>query len=180
MRKTFFRRNTAVFQGKLARCTAKRPAVRVRWELEEYTLKNAPDPTVRGVIDAVPPCFSRNTGPRGPLTRSAVHTYFFRRGSSGARDLCACARLAPSAGSLTDAAADHSPSLPFPWTLYGFPAHLSSVFAFFSQDGAQIHLMAVLPQTLEVIEFSCLARKHMHNQTAEIHQHPRAAAVPFA
>ena len=39
MRKTFFRRNTDVFQGKMTRRTAKRPAVRVRWELEEYTLK---------------------------------------------------------------------------------------------------------------------------------------------
>ena len=38
MRKTFFRRNTDVFQGKMTRRTAKRPAVRVRWELEEYTL----------------------------------------------------------------------------------------------------------------------------------------------
>ncbi len=33
-----FRRNTDVFQGKMTRRTAKRPAVRVRWELEEYTL----------------------------------------------------------------------------------------------------------------------------------------------
>ena len=38
LRKTFFRRNTDVFQGKMTRRTAKRPAVRVRWELEEYTL----------------------------------------------------------------------------------------------------------------------------------------------
>ena len=38
MSKTFFRRNTDVFQGKMTRRTAKRPAVRVRWELEEYTL----------------------------------------------------------------------------------------------------------------------------------------------
>ena len=36
--KTFFRRNTDVFQGKMARRSVKRPAVRVRWELEEYTL----------------------------------------------------------------------------------------------------------------------------------------------
>ena len=38
LRKTFFCRNTDVFQGKMTRRTAKRPAVRVRWELEEYTL----------------------------------------------------------------------------------------------------------------------------------------------
>ena len=38
LRKTFFRRNPDVFQGKMTRRTAKRPAVRVRWELEEYTL----------------------------------------------------------------------------------------------------------------------------------------------
>ena len=37
--KTFFRRNTDVFQGKMAQRSVKRPAVRVRWELEEYTLK---------------------------------------------------------------------------------------------------------------------------------------------
>ena len=37
MSKTFFRRNTDVFQGKMTRRSAKRPAVRVRWELEEYT-----------------------------------------------------------------------------------------------------------------------------------------------
>jgi hypothetical protein len=36
--KTFFRRNTDVFQGKMAQRSVKRPAVRVRWELEEYTL----------------------------------------------------------------------------------------------------------------------------------------------
>ena len=36
--KTFFRRNTDVFQGKMTQRSAKRPAVRVRWELEEYTL----------------------------------------------------------------------------------------------------------------------------------------------
>ena len=35
MRKTFFRRNTDVFQGKMARHTAKRPAVRVRWEFSD-------------------------------------------------------------------------------------------------------------------------------------------------
>ena len=34
MRKTFFRRNTDVFQGKMTRRTAKRPAVRVRWEFQ--------------------------------------------------------------------------------------------------------------------------------------------------
>ena len=27
-----------VFQGKMTQCSVKRPAVRVRWELEEYTL----------------------------------------------------------------------------------------------------------------------------------------------
>ena len=37
--KTFFRGNTDVFQGKMAQRSVKRPAVRVRWELEEYTLK---------------------------------------------------------------------------------------------------------------------------------------------
>ena len=43
MSKTFFRRNTDVFQEKMTQRSAKRPAVRVRWELEEYTLrKNAP------------------------------------------------------------------------------------------------------------------------------------------
>ena len=36
--KTFFRRNTDVFQGKMVQRSVKRPAVRVRWELEEYTL----------------------------------------------------------------------------------------------------------------------------------------------
>ena len=35
MRKTFFRRNTDVFQGKMTRRTAKRPAVRVRWEFSD-------------------------------------------------------------------------------------------------------------------------------------------------
>ena len=43
--KTFFRRNTDVFQGKMTRRTAKRPAVRVRWELEEQHL---PSGTRRG------------------------------------------------------------------------------------------------------------------------------------
>ena len=38
MSKTFFRRNTDVFQGKMVQRSVKRPAVRVRWELEEYTL----------------------------------------------------------------------------------------------------------------------------------------------
>ena len=38
--KTFFRRNTDVFQGKMAQCSVKRAAVRVRWELEEYTLSH--------------------------------------------------------------------------------------------------------------------------------------------
>ena len=38
--KTFFCRNTDVFQGKMARLSVKRPAVRVRWGLEEYTLRN--------------------------------------------------------------------------------------------------------------------------------------------
>ncbi len=33
-----FRRNTDVFQGKMAQRSVKRPAVRVRWELEEYTI----------------------------------------------------------------------------------------------------------------------------------------------
>jgi hypothetical protein len=36
--KTFFRRNTDVFQGKMVQRSVKRPAVRVRWELEECTL----------------------------------------------------------------------------------------------------------------------------------------------
>jgi len=36
--KTFFRRNTDVFQGKMSQRSVKRPAVWVRWELEEYTL----------------------------------------------------------------------------------------------------------------------------------------------
>ena len=35
MRKTFFRRNTDVFQGKMTQRTAKRPAVRVRWEFSD-------------------------------------------------------------------------------------------------------------------------------------------------
>ena len=35
MRKTFFCRNTDVFQGKMTRRTAKRPAVRVRWEFSD-------------------------------------------------------------------------------------------------------------------------------------------------
>ena len=35
LRKTFFRRNTDVFQGKMTRRTAKRPAVRVRWEFSD-------------------------------------------------------------------------------------------------------------------------------------------------
>ena len=35
MRKTFFRRNTDVFQEKMTRRTAKRPAVRVRWEFSD-------------------------------------------------------------------------------------------------------------------------------------------------
>ena len=38
LRKALFRRNTAVFQGKMAQRSVKRPAVRVRWALEEYTL----------------------------------------------------------------------------------------------------------------------------------------------
>ena len=38
LNKTFFRRNTDVFQGKMTRRSAKRPAARVRWALEEYTL----------------------------------------------------------------------------------------------------------------------------------------------
>ena len=37
--KTFFRGNTDVFQGKMAQRSVKRPTIRVRWELEEYTLK---------------------------------------------------------------------------------------------------------------------------------------------
>ena len=36
--KTFFRRNTDIFQGKMVQRSVKRSAVRVRWELEEYTL----------------------------------------------------------------------------------------------------------------------------------------------
>ena len=56
MRKTFFRRNTDVFQGKMTRRTAKRPDVRVRWELEEYTLK-----PVLWAVD-----------PRAPLAGSCV------------------------------------------------------------------------------------------------------------
>ena len=36
--KTFFRRNTDVFQEKMTRRGVKRPAVRVCWALEEYTL----------------------------------------------------------------------------------------------------------------------------------------------
>ena len=36
--KTFFRRNTDVFQGKMARRSVKRPAVRVRWEFSYYFL----------------------------------------------------------------------------------------------------------------------------------------------
>jgi hypothetical protein len=35
LRKTFFRRNTDVFQGKMTRRNAKRPAVRVRWEFSD-------------------------------------------------------------------------------------------------------------------------------------------------
>ena len=35
--KTFFRGNTDVFQGKMARRSVKRPAVRVCWALKEYT-----------------------------------------------------------------------------------------------------------------------------------------------
>ena len=37
--KTFFRRNTDVFQGKMVQRSVKRSTVRVRWELEEYTLR---------------------------------------------------------------------------------------------------------------------------------------------
>ena len=54
--KTFFRRNTVVFQGKTARFSAKRTAVRVRWQLEEYTLDNRCD------AEAVP---CRSPGQRG-------------------------------------------------------------------------------------------------------------------
>ncbi len=35
----FFRRNTDVFQGKMTPHSAKRTAVRARWQLEEYTLR---------------------------------------------------------------------------------------------------------------------------------------------
>ena len=41
MRKTFFRRNTDVFQGKMTRRTAKRPAVRVRWEFSDTPYESA-------------------------------------------------------------------------------------------------------------------------------------------
>ena len=35
MRKTFFRRNTDVFQGKMVQRSVKRSAVRVRWEFSD-------------------------------------------------------------------------------------------------------------------------------------------------
>ena len=40
--KTFFRRNTDVFQGKMVQLSAKRTAVRVRWQLGECTPGNRP------------------------------------------------------------------------------------------------------------------------------------------
>jgi len=40
--KTFFRRNTVVFQGKMVQLSAKRTAVRVRWQLGECTPGNRP------------------------------------------------------------------------------------------------------------------------------------------
>ena len=55
MSKTFFRGNPDVFQGKMTRLTAKRPAVRVRWELEEYTLNHPrPSPSAPQASGAFP------------------------------------------------------------------------------------------------------------------------------
>ena len=61
--KTFFRRNTVVFQGKTARFSAKRTAVRVRWQLEEYTLDVVErKPTVLRSDDMNPNCNYTTTG----------------------------------------------------------------------------------------------------------------------
>ena len=48
MSKTFFRRNTDVFQEKMTRHTAKRPAVRVRWEFSDTPYEHKPAMTLIG------------------------------------------------------------------------------------------------------------------------------------
>ena len=40
--------------------------------------------------------------------------------------------------------------------------------------------MSVLPEAFEVIELSGLSRKDMHDKAAEVHEHPRAAAMALA
>ena len=67
LRKTFFCRNTDVFQGKMTRRTAKRPAVRVRWELEEYTLDELEEIFA---LYAAQPCFWRRTSAGTEASRS--------------------------------------------------------------------------------------------------------------
>ena len=63
MRKTFFRRNTDVFQGKMTRRTAKRPAVRVRWEFSDTLYKRPGErlslramlPLAKGLLGSMTP-----------------------------------------------------------------------------------------------------------------------------
>ena len=48
LRKTFFRRNPVVFQGKMTQLSAKRTAVRVRWQFQIYPgYKKAAQPSLR-------------------------------------------------------------------------------------------------------------------------------------
>ena len=88
--------------------------------------------------------------------------------------------LAPTAGSLKDelralfsvkAFVDITP------LLYAVSPGLSSVVR---QNRRQVDSFSILPEPLKIIEASCLRREHMHHHAAEVHQHPRTAAMPFA
>ena len=82
--KPFFRRNTDVFQGKMVQRSAKRPAVRVRWQFSDALYKqNAPisGSEISGKAPAGQTCPCRaQPGNRSPLH---IHSQQKRCGNTG-------------------------------------------------------------------------------------------------